>query len=39
MFWVLGGLAVCTAIVLAGRAHSRRLDARDEELWKKNKNQ
>ncbi len=27
MFWVLAGLGICGAIVMAGRAHSRHLDA------------
>jgi hypothetical protein len=30
MFWVFGALAVCSAIVIAGRAHSRRLDELDD---------
>jgi hypothetical protein len=29
MMWVLGGLLVCAAIVVAGRRHSRHLDELD----------
>jgi hypothetical protein len=30
MIWFFGALAVCSAIVIAGRAHSRRLDYLDD---------
>ncbi len=33
MFWMFAGLAVCAAIVIAGRAHSRHLDKLDESVW------
>jgi hypothetical protein len=33
MYWMLAGLGVCGAIVIAGRAHSRRLDELDKEAW------
>ncbi len=32
MFWVLAGLGICGSIVMAGRAHSRHLDALDDKL-------
>lgn len=32
MFWILAGLGMCGAIVIAGRAHSRHLDALDDKL-------
>lgn len=32
MFWILAGLGICGAVVMAGRAHSRHLDALDEKL-------
>ena len=32
MFWVLAGLGICGAIVMAGRAHSRHLDALDHKF-------
>ena len=35
MFWLLGTLVLCAAVVLAGRAHSRRLDALDDQIWLK----
>jgi hypothetical protein len=30
MMWVLGGLAICATIVIAGRRHSRYLDELDQ---------
>ena len=33
MYWVLAGLAICAAIVIAGRAHSRQLNKLDENVW------
>ncbi len=32
MFWILGALGFCAAVVLVGRAHSRHLDALDDQV-------
>jgi hypothetical protein len=32
VLWILAGLGICGAIVIAGRAHSRHLDALDAKL-------
>jgi hypothetical protein len=32
MLWLFGTLVFCAAVVLAGRAHSRRLDALDDRI-------
>lgn len=33
MYWALAGLAICVAIVIGGRAHSRYLDRLDQKAW------
>lgn len=32
MFWILAGLGICGTIVMAGRTHSRHLDALEAKL-------